>query len=121
MAHDPILHIKDSIYFEVPRALWRPYPSKDDVPAWLRNAHPHASLEDFNRELAGKYIIPQPFGTPKNLYEKQSGFLITKFMVVEAAVAILLIAVFCAIAKRIRSGHIPRGRFWNLFESILVY
>jgi F-type H+-transporting ATPase subunit a len=60
-------------------------------------------------------------GTPKNLYEKQSGFLISKFMIIEAIVAILLIAVFCAIAKRIRTGHVPRGRFWNLFESILVY
>jgi F-type H+-transporting ATPase subunit a len=123
MAHDPILHIKDSIYFEVPRALWRPYQSLESVPQWLRDAHEkdHLTLEDYNRDLAGKYIIPQPFGTPKNLYEKESGFLITKFMVIELVVAVLMIVVFCSIAKRVRGGHIPRGRFWNLFESILVY
>ena len=83
MAHDPILHIKDSIYFEVPRALWWPYKSLEGVPGWLKEAHPHATLEDFNRDLAGKYIIPQPLGTPRNLYEREKGFLITKFMVIE--------------------------------------
>src|SRR6476660_1941436 len=117
MAHDPILHIKDSYYFELPRALWSPYKSLESVPKWLRTAHEDATLDDFNRELAGKFIIPQPLGTPKNLYEKESGFLISKYMIVEAVVAILLIAVFCTIAKRFRGGHIPRGKFWNLFES----
>lgn len=124
MAHDPILHIKDSIYFEVPRALWSPYKSLESVPQWLRTAHEHATLEDFNRDLAGKYIIPQPFATPKNLYEKvdnSPGFLITRFMVIEALVAVLLIVIFTTIARRVRSGHIPRGRFWNFFEVIMVY
>jgi F-type H+-transporting ATPase subunit a len=121
MAHDPILHIKDSIYFEVPRALWWPYKSLESVPAWLREAHEHATLEDFNRDLAGKYIIPQPFGTPKNLYEPASGILISKFMVIETVVAILMIVIFTTIARRVRSGHIPRGRFWNFFEVIMVY
>ena len=31
----PILHIKDSYYFEVPRFLWRPYGELEDVPQWL--------------------------------------------------------------------------------------
>src|SRR5262249_36618866 len=123
MAHDPILHIKDSYFFELPRALWWRYTSLESVPQWLRDAHKedHPTLDDFNRELAGKFIIPQPFGTPQNLHEKKSGFLSPKYMIVEAVVAILMIWVFCSIAKRFRGGHIPRGKFWNLFESILLY
>src|SRR2546423_15459205 len=121
MAHDPILHIKDSYYFELPRALWSPYKSLEDVKPWLRKAHPDATLEDFNRELAGKFLIPQPFGEPKNLYEKDQGFLISKYMIVEAVVAILMIFVFCRIAKRFRGGHIPRGEVLNFFEAFLMY
>ena len=38
---DPVLHIKDSYYFDVPKMLWRPhFETLDDVPAHLREAHP---------------------------------------------------------------------------------
>ena len=48
MASD-ILHIKDSYYFEVPKALWKPhYESLEDVPFFLRKLH----HEDFH--LHGK-------------------------------------------------------------------
>ena len=117
----PLLHIKDSYYFDVPRFLWRPYQDLDAVPKWLRENHQHATLDEFNHDLAGKLIIPQPFGTPLNLYQKKDGFLISRFMVIEVVVAVLLIAVFTAVARRLRQGGPPRGKLWNFFESILLY
>lgn len=119
----PILHIKDSYYFEVPKFMWRHnYKSLDDVPEFLRQAHPDASVEHFERAMAGKILIPQPPGTTlRNLHEKESGFAISKFMVMEVAVGILLAAVFIRLARQMKSGHVPRGRFWNLFESMLLF
>jgi F-type H+-transporting ATPase subunit a len=117
---DPILHIKDGYYFEVPKALWR-YRSIDDVPQFIRQAHPHASPDDFKHELDGKIIIPQPFGRLKNLHTRESGFCISKFMILELVAAGFLLVMFTRLAKKMRSGIAPRGRFWNLFESILVF
>ena len=62
----PVLHVKDAYYFEVPKSLWpRDYQSLDAVPAYLREGHPEATLEEFNYELSGKILIPQPFGELK--------------------------------------------------------
>lgn len=122
---DPILHVKDSYYFEVPKFLWRPnYHSLDEVPAYLREAHPHATIHDFETALSGKILIPQPSSARlKNLYEKSedSGFAISRFMVMELVAAILLILILIPLARRVRPGIAPRGRSWNLFEAFLVF
>lgn len=117
-----VLHIKDSYYFQVPKVLWRHhFTSREQVPAFLLQAHPHASLEQFEKALAGKVLIPQPFGTLKNLYERQSGFCISKFMILELVAAIILVTVFVRLARRMSGGGPPRGRFWNLFEAMLLF
>lgn len=122
MAGDSVLHIKDAYYFEVPKFLWRhKYESLDEVPDFLRDAHPEVPLAEFNRELSGKVLIPQPFGTLKNLYEKQSGFCISKYMLLELVAAVLIAAIFIRLANRMSTGDRPRGRFWNLFEAMLVF
>lgn len=119
---DPVLHIKDAFYFEVPRALWRPqYESLEDVPRFLREAHPEASVEDFEHAMAGKILIPQPFGELKNLYEKKSGFCVSKFMILELLAAVLLLVAFRALAKRIEGGRVAPGRFWNLLEAMVLF
>lgn len=125
---DSVLHIKDAYYFEVPKLIWqRHYTSLDEVPAFLRERHKeeiadgHLTVADFNRELSGKILIPQPFGTLKNLYEPESGFCISKFMVIELFVALLLVVIFTRVAKKVQSGDAPKGTSWNLFESILVF
>src|SRR5262249_1292819 len=48
-------------------------------------------------------------------------FQITKFMLLEAATAILIILIYVPIARRARSGEPPKGFFWNTFESILTF
>src|SRR4029078_9818486 len=92
-----VLHIKDGYYFEVPKMLWRQhYRTLEDVPAFLTKAHPHTTVEEFYREMSGKILIPQPFETLKNLHDCESGFCISKCMVLEVAIAILL---FFALKK----------------------
>jgi F-type H+-transporting ATPase subunit a len=117
----PMLHIKDSYYFDVPKMLWQ-YKSLEDVPQFLRKAHPDATIEQFNAQLAGKIIISQPFGGKlKNLYEKESGFCVSKYMILEIVVAALLVFVFSKVAKSLSTTDRPKGKFVNLFESFLVY
>lgn len=117
-----VLHVKDSYYFEVPRFLWpRNYESLDQVPAFLRDAHPHAPLEEFNQELSGKILIPQPFARLKNLYEVESGFGISRFMVVELLIALLVAGAFIWLARRRQASLRPVGRRENLMEALVVY
>jgi F-type H+-transporting ATPase subunit a len=56
--------------------------------------------------------IPQPFG---------KAFPITKFMLVELVAALLVIAVFVPLARKLRGGGAPRGRLANFFEAMLIF
>ena len=119
---DSILHIKDSYYFEVPKFMWRHgYTSVDQVPEFLRNAHPNSTPAEFNEALDGKILIPQPFATLKNLYEKESGFAVSRFMIMELVVAVIIAALFIRLATKLRSGGVPRGRLLHMLEGILLY
>lgn len=122
------LHIKDGYYFEVPKFLWpRHFNSLEDVRATfpqlphLVDDHPHASVAEFNRELSGKIVILQPFATLKNLHDKQSGFAISKFMLLELFAAAIMAFVFIRVARRIATGAAPKGKAWNLVEAMLVF
>jgi F-type H+-transporting ATPase subunit a len=118
----PVLHIKDGYFFEVPKALWRRhYTSLDQVPRFLREAHPHETVAEFNKALSGKILIPQPFATLKNLYEVKSGVGISKFMILEALIVLLLVFVFKKYGEKIRNGQPPRGKFWNMLDAFLLY
>lgn len=92
-----------------------------DVPEFLREMHPHASLQEFEVGMSGKILIPQYFGTLKNLYEAESGFCISKFMVVETIVALIVLLLFVYLASRIKSGNAPKGRISNLLETFVVF
>jgi F-type H+-transporting ATPase subunit a len=48
-------------------------------------------------------------------------FQITKFMLLEVIAAGIILAIFIPLARRIRTGELPRGRFWNLFEWMLLF
>jgi F-type H+-transporting ATPase subunit a len=117
---NPILHIKDSYYFEVPRAFWR-YTEMDQVPEFLQKANHGATIEEYAHALDGKIIIPQPFGELNNLYEAASGFCISKFMIVELVVAAIIAVVFICVARKIQTGDAPRGKVWNLLETFLLF
>ncbi len=61
--------------------------------------------------------IPQPF------YDSATGtgFLITKYMVLELVAAALLLLIFVPIARKIKTGESPKGRWWNFLEVFLVF
>ncbi len=119
---DPILHVKDAYFIEVPKFLWRPhYTSTADVPAFLNKAHPHADLGEFNDALAGKILIPQPFGTLKNFYTADSGFCISKVMIIEVVAAIFIFWAFKKFSEIIRADKAPEGKGWNAFEALVLF
>jgi len=86
-------HVQDSTGIHLPRAL---APSS------------HGHIE-----------IPQPL----KLDHKVLGFdlVITKFMVIELAVALILSALFIGLAKALKGGALPRGRIRNMLEAMLLY
>jgi F-type H+-transporting ATPase subunit a len=82
---------------------------------------PQEKLDAYNHELRGKILIPQPFGKLRNNYQAESGFAISKFMILELIVALILIAVFKGLAARMKDGRVPHGRLWNMFEAFLNF
>ncbi len=113
MAHDPLHpnslfeHVQDADYFHVPRML-----------------SPHGD---------GHIAIPQPFQTEEPIFELNTGvelidnivqpvhLTLTKFMVLEVVVAVIIAIVFIRLAGRMSSGDRPRGRLWNILEAFLLY
>ena len=131
---DAILHIKDSYYFELPKVLWPAhYESLDDLPSHLKFLRDEAvakygadpnnpeALAAVNHQLSGKIVIPQPFGELHSFYEAGHGFCISKFMVIELIIAVILVAIFARLAPKVASGRPPKGYFWNMFEASLVF
>lgn len=89
-------HVKDGSSFHVPRALWRILPES------IRGEHP------------GSIDLPM-----WNLFGYD--FQLTKYMVLELVVVVLILLIFIPLARRIRHGGPPRGRLWNFFEVLLLF
>lgn len=121
--HNPIYHLKDAYYFEVPKAMWRQgWKTLDDVPKFLRDGRPDITeVAEFNAAMDGKILIPQPFAELDSLYAVKSGFGISKYMILEVVLAAILLTVFTRLAAKLRSGAPARGRFANLFEAMILF
>ncbi len=61
-----------------------------------------------------------PFGVAIEL-PRIFGHQITKFMVLELAVAILMVLIFVPLARKLANDRPPTGRFWNMFEAIVLF
>jgi F-type H+-transporting ATPase subunit a len=48
-------------------------------------------------------------------------FQFTKFMILELIVAALILLLYLPLARRARDGSLPRGWWWNLWESLLTF
>ncbi len=123
MSSNPIYHLKDAYFFEVPKGLWRyDWQSLSEVPSFLTDGHPDITdVNEFNRALDGKVMIPQPFAELHSLYTPKSGFAISKYMILELVVASIMVLLFTRVAKQLSTGDHPKGRFANLFEAFLVF
>src|SRR5262249_47016233 len=49
------------------------------------------------------------------------GFQISKFMILELIAAGLILWIYIPLARRVKNGALPRGRWWNCFESLLTF
>jgi F-type H+-transporting ATPase subunit a len=118
---DHFHHVRDFGYFEVPRFVTssESYDSVEAVPWYqLEALHlEHPTVEEVNEAMVGKVFIPQPFAGS----EAGSGFLLTKFMVLQVVVVLLCFVIFRGLASRIRSGKPASGRFWNFWESLALF
>jgi F-type H+-transporting ATPase subunit a len=104
--------------------LRREFDSNDTVEEYLQSPNAswsEAKLEAYNDSLSGKIFIPQPFATLRNAYEVQSGFGITRYLVIEILVAIVLLLALRWLARRVSSGEAPKGKAWNLLESFVTF
>jgi len=121
--HNPIYHLKDSYFFEVPKVLWRQgWQTLNDVPQFLRDGRPDITdVAEFNQAMDGKILIPQPFGRLDSLFAMKSGFGISKYMILELVLAGILTLLFTRVAAKIRTGAAPKGAFANLFESMILF
>ncbi len=78
-------------------------------------------IEGYNKALSGKIFIPQPFATLRNPYEVQSGFGISRYVIVELMVAVLILLAFKWLGGKVASGAAPRGKLWNFLESTVEF
>ena len=121
--HNPIYHLKDCYFFEVPKALWRQnWQTLDEVPRFLRDGRPDVTdVAEFNAAMDGKILIPQPFAELDSLYAVKSGFGISKYMILELVIAAAMVLLFTRLAAKLRSGAPPRGRLTNLLEGMVLF
>ena len=111
VAHSPfeashlIGHVKDATYFEVPRLL-----ATDghlQVPQFRSTTDP---LIDLTTGTAALDDMIEPLDMK-----------VTKFMILEVIGAVLVAVIFIRLAKLVRTGSKPRGKFWNFFEAMLLF
>jgi len=66
------------------------------------------------------YAFELPFGIEIEL-PKVFGLQLTKFMVLELGVAILMVLIFVPLARRLASGRPPKGRLTNMLDAIILF
>lgn len=102
---ETIAHVKDSTHFIVPKQFT-------------------------SEEAAGHVELPQPFQLEEPIYEGTGALAdyiepfdlqLTKFMVVELVAAVLMCVIFIRLAQKMRQSDRPTGRFWNMFEAMVVF
>lgn len=94
---------------------------------------PRFLTPDAPRDHAGHITIPQPFKADTPIWEMNSGrplvdglFLpfdleLTKFMILELVVAVIIAVFFIGLATKIKYGGPPKGRFWNMLEVMYLF
>lgn len=88
----------------------------NEAPAWSEE-----KIAEYNSQLDGKILIPQPFGKLKNNYEPESGIAISKFMILLLVVSVAMIFAFKKLADVVRNGRPAKGKLWNMLEAFLLF
>ena len=69
----------------------------------------------------GNAYIPEFLSGYWTIEGGDGGLGITKFIVLEMVIAVMLLAIFIPMAVCLRGGKPAKGRLWNMFEVMLVY
>jgi F-type H+-transporting ATPase subunit a len=101
-------HVQDATYFHVPRNM-APEGSHGHIhiPQWFKTDPPVWELNS-KSELLNSLVLPLDFE-------------ITKFMILELVVAVIIAALFIGLALKIKYGGPPNGRLWNLLEVMYLF
>lgn len=101
-------HVEDSPHFHVPRAL---APEGSDgllhIPQLFQLETPLVEVSTGN-ELVDNIVQPLELK-------------LTKFMVLEVVVAVIIGVIFIGLARRLKGGQCVKGRLWNMFEVFLLF
>ncbi len=84
---------------------------------------PHDEIQDMHKEwVFFENLFDEPKVWPLPSFELfDHEFHITKFMILQVVAALLVILIYVPLARRIKNGGLPTGRWWNLFESLLTF
>lgn len=118
-------HVQDADHFDVPRFLSPHGDGRIDLPQPLakikqdakgnpiRDAEGHLKYETVWAPKTGSAMLDEII--------QPMDHRLTKFMVIESVVALIMCAVFILLARRLRGGQQPKGRLSNMLEAMLVY
>jgi F-type H+-transporting ATPase subunit a len=68
------------------------------------------------------HLFDSLFGDPVVItLQPLFGFQITKYMILELVAAALILAIYIPLCRRAATGQLPRGAWWNAFESLLTF
>lgn len=126
---EPFAWLYDKLQSAESKSAWSTAKAAVNDPAFLASyleKSPTAKWSEeklafYNKSLDGKVLIPQPFGQLRNAYEPDSGFCISKFMIIQVVVALVLVGVLAWLGRKIASGQPPKGKLWNCLEGILLF
>ena len=85
-------------------------PAHDDSPLTHVVDHPNMELPHWQFPYSLEIELPNFFG-----------FQVTRFMVSELIAAVLVMVVLIPVARHMARGHVSRGWFMNLFETLLLF
>jgi len=90
-------------------------------------AHEPTAMDHVQDEVGQWTIFHDLFGGlsiplgPPLFYIGDHPVQLTKFMLLELLVAVLIIAIFVPLCRKAAVGGLPKGPWWNLFESLLTF
>jgi F-type H+-transporting ATPase subunit a len=90
-------------------------PKEDKEPSPLEHVMDSNHWKLF--ESFGQHEIPLP--GPFKLFGKE--YYITKFMLLEVISALLIVAIYVPLARKMQQGQVVRGPFLNFFEVLLTF
>jgi len=79
------------------------------------------NLFEHVQDQVKEWEISKSLGLHIPLPEIIPGHPITKFMLLEVIAALLIAIIFIPLARRAAKGGLPKGPWWNLFESFLTF